>query len=69
MKGFIERLEIECKEIEERTLKLQKFIDSTDILELEPIHQHLLVAQIGAMTSYYSIVELRTKLLKEKANG
>lgn len=60
---FTDRLKSEMEDLEEKCQKLEDFIQSGKIEELEEIHQNLLKTQFYAMAAYYGAVRTRYELL------
>ena len=65
---FIERLEIEHKQLKEKIDKLNIFTSSDKFKSLTSEHQILLEMQFGYMIDYYKVLEKRLKLIKEENN-
>lgn len=63
MEGFKVRLINEQYELEDKLTKLNQFISSDKITQLEPHMQELLRAQSMAMTDYNNILIERLSLL------
>lgn len=64
MQDFKARLEKEILELVEKIVKLKKFIDSNDFLNIDSEQKGLLYAQFQVMKSYHLILEKRFSLLK-----
>ena len=63
-KEFVERMEIELKELEEKLEKLDKFMDSGEFQALSDLNQTLLFDQAESMADYAKILKRRIKLNK-----
>lgn len=58
----LSRMQAEWAELEDRSDKLDAFINSPDFDRLDEIEQGLLIAQMGGMTAYSCALGLRLKL-------
>lgn len=63
-KDFIERMEVELKELEEKLEKLDKFMESEKFQTLSDLNQTLLFDQAESMADYAKILKRRIKLNK-----
>jgi len=59
MSDFKDRLTKECDELIEKVEKLQIFLTSEKIHEVNPIQHDLLVIQLAAMTNYMACLGMR----------
>lgn len=59
MSDFKKRLEKECDELTEKVEKLQIFLTSEKVNEINPIQHDLLIIQLAAMTSYMACLGMR----------
>lgn len=62
---FVDRLNIEHKELLDKADKLASFIDTKTFKNLSEEHQELLEAQLGVMISYQRILNIRIKKIGE----
>lgn len=66
---FLDRLEIEYQELEDKILKLDKFLHSDNYKSLNAISQELLFKQFLAMKRYSAILYIRLCLLKYQTDN
>lgn len=64
MSNYVERMEVELKELEEKVEKLEAFIKTETFEALDEFKQGLLKAQKAAMDIYVSV--LKNRILVEK---
>lgn len=65
MEDFIERLDKEYEELENKVIKLEAFLmDDKKMQQLERIHQDLLWIQASAMKTYKNVLRVRIDKLK-----
>jgi hypothetical protein len=60
--NYKDRLFTEIEEIEDKILKLSRFINSAMFRELDPIEKSLLEVQLPVMKAYKEILEQRAYL-------
>lgn len=59
---FVERMRKERNELEDKIIKIRRFQDTPQYVDLSPEERYLLETQLGTMQSYYSILQLRINL-------
>lgn len=69
MHDYVKRMESELKELEERIVKLSKFIDSDTFKHIRYETQDLLTEQIGVMIHYQRLLQKRLQLEYEEFNA
>lgn len=62
MSDFIDRMNVERSELEDKLSKLMSFTASPAFLELGANHQALLIAQAGHMSAYLTVLEMRLRV-------
>ena len=66
-KKVVKRIKKEKKELTEKVVDLEAFIESEDFKKVPEVHRGLLISQIGAMVSYANILETRIVDIKNMA--
>lgn len=61
MEIFLERLIAERNELEVKVMKLNDFLESPKLDEVDLHHQDLLKLQLHTMTSYLGVLNIRIK--------
>lgn len=69
MPDYVKRMEEELKELEERIVKLSKFIESDTFKYIRYEKQDLLTEQIGVMIHYQRLLQKRLQLEYEEFNA
>lgn len=69
MPDYVKRMEAELKELEERIVKLSKFIESDTFKYIRSETQDLLTEQIGVMIHYQRLLQKRLQLEYEEFNA
>ena len=70
MEGWQDRLAIESAELFLKIFKLKEFVDTDKFSSLDEETQGLLMAQLGAMSTYGAILALRIgKITKEEKDA
>lgn len=69
MPDYVKRMEEELKELEERIVKLSKFINSDTFKYIRYETQDLLTEQIGVMIHYQCLLQKRLQLEYEEFNA
>lgn len=64
--SFIERMNIEHNELNDRIIKLTQFIHSEKFKDMNDENRDLLIAQLHAMIVYHSILTRRIKINIQK---
>lgn len=70
MEGWQDRLAIESAELFLKIFKLKEFVDTDKFSSLDEETQGLLMAQLGAMSTYGAILALRiNKITREEEDA
>lgn len=64
MSDFKDRLKVEFSELYEKVKKLDQFINSKNIHDVEENQRHLLYVQLNSMRAYLQCLDSRLQLLK-----
>lgn len=68
MSTFLERMQVEIAELDEKIAKLGAFLTSETFGALTAIERHLLEAQFSSMITYLNILTIRFQIASSKAN-
>ena len=64
MNEILARLEAEAEALELKMDKLNAFVGTEKFLNLSKMNRYLLTAQLGSMSTYFTILTARIDLLK-----